>query len=81
MPSPSPTVVARARLAQAVKAYGRDSGHPELTEARRAYAGEHVYETASRIMAGAPPLAPEDVDRVVAVLRPAETGHLAAVSA
>jgi hypothetical protein len=67
MPSPTPTVLARARLARAIKQH-RDNDHPDVTAARRAYAAEQIAETVERVVASSPPFTRAQLEKISAIL-------------
>lgn len=72
MSSPVSWTSARAKLASLHREH--DPGSPVILEARRDLRAARLEDHVARIVAEAPPLTPEQCDRIAALLRPTAGG-------
>lgn len=63
-----PITSARAKVAALSRS--RTPDDPEFIEARRTLAAANLEQHVARVVAEAPPLSPEQADRIAALLRP-----------
>lgn len=67
--------VASARGSVAALSRSRSADDPELVEARNRLAAANIEDYVSRVVRDAPPLTPEQRDRIAALLAPVVGAH------
>jgi hypothetical protein len=71
MPGVVPSNIAHARASLARRTQSYAPGHPRLVEARRNLATEQIASYIGKVVAEAPPLTREQLDRLHVLLEPA----------